>query len=204
MLRKVLVILVVLLFMTVLFSGCFGPEEEPKTKVRGSSYQGVSWTEVIPEKAAMLVQHDPESYIDDYSFLAGVPASVFYDETSDKLISYPLIFYENPNIGTGQLLTLNGGQGVEYFMEDWMTYSDSELDVLQLVNVEESGTVSSKWSAKNVIDINANSMGVWISNWMGNPYFNRTWIRTITQIHRIWFSSSCVLNSYQHNSYEKD
>jgi hypothetical protein len=156
MLRKSLVIIVILLFFSVPLSGCFGPEEEPKTRATGSSYQGVSWTEVIPEKAAMLVQHDTESYIDDYAYLAGVPASVYYDKNSDKIVSFPLLYYEDQNIGSGQELTLNGGQGMEYFMEDWMTYSDSELDLLQLVNIQDSGGATSKWSAKKTIEINSN------------------------------------------------
>jgi hypothetical protein len=157
MLRKGLVITIILLMILITFSGCFGPEEEKETKVSGEGYEGVSWTEVIPERAAMLIQHDSESYLDDYAYLAGVPASVYYDETSEKLISFPLLFYDNPSIGSDQTLTLNAGQGVEYFMEDWMTYSDGELDFLQLVNVPDGNPSTSKWKAKKIEKINSDN-----------------------------------------------
>jgi hypothetical protein len=156
MLRKGLVAIILVLLITVSFSGCFSSEKKKDTKVTDSGFEGVSFAEVIPQRAAMLVQHDSQSYIDDYAYLAGVPASVYYDESSDKLISYPLLFYEDPNQGSGEDLILNAGQGVDYFMEDWMTYSDEELDYLQLVNIADESTVTQKWSAKETKTINSN------------------------------------------------
>jgi hypothetical protein len=170
MLRKGLVFIILFLLLTVAFSGCFGPEEKDDTKVTDSGFEGVSWAEVVPESAVMMIQHDSESYIDDYAYLAGVPASVYYDEDADKLISYPLLFYEGPGKGSGETLTLNAGQGLEYFMEDWMTYCDDDLDFLQLVNIPEAGSVESKFSAKHTKTIDSDDYAkvaaeIAISNW---------------------------------------
>ncbi len=155
MLRKSLVLFIILLLLTVSISGCIESDEKKETKVTDNGFEGVSWKNVLPERSAMLIQHDAESYVDDYAFLAGVPASVYYDENSDKIISYPLLFYDRPNIGTGETLSLNAGQGVEYFMEDWMTYCENELDFLQLVNIPDAGALKSKYSAKNSVIFNS-------------------------------------------------
>ena len=151
MLRKGIVLITIILLLTITFAGCFGPEDVAETKPKEAGFEGVSHAQVIPVKAAMLVQHDSESYTDDYAYLAGVPASVFFDDNSNKLISYPLLYYDEPGKASGQDLVLNGGQGVEYFMEDWMTYSDGELDLLQIINAP-ADTLKSKWPArKNVV-----------------------------------------------------
>jgi hypothetical protein len=161
MIRKSLSILVIILLISILFAGCFGPEEVKETKVTEDGFSGVSWSNVVPENAAMLIQHDKNSYIDDYAYLAGVPASVFYDEDSDKLISYPLLFYEPPGKKTGQDAILNDGDSVVYFMEDWMTYSDGKLDYLQLVNIPQAESLKSKFpSAKSVIISDTDHAGV--------------------------------------------
>jgi len=155
--RKVFASLVIVFLLLVTFSGCIGTEEKKESKITGDGFEGVSWAQVIPERAAMLIQHDQESYTDDYAYLAGVPAAVYYNDDNDKIISYPLLFYDDSNIGVGQTLPLNAGQGVDYFMEDWMTYCDNELDYLQLVNIPEPGSVTSKWHAKNVVEINSDN-----------------------------------------------
>ncbi len=172
MLKKILTVAILVLFITISFMGCLGPDEVKDTVPTEAGFSGVSWTDVIPQRSAMLIQHDQESYTDDYAYLAGVPAAVYHDKNSDKLISYPLLFYDNAGQGTGETLTLNGGQGLEYFMEDWMTISENELDLLQLVNIptNEIDSVISKWPAKNRVVINSNDHAklasqIAINNW---------------------------------------
>ena len=96
MIRKYQAGIIIVLLLTISFSGCFGPEEVKETTPTETGFNGVSWASVIPEKAAMLIQHDEDTYLDDYAYLAGVPASVFYDSNSDNIISYPLLFTKNP------------------------------------------------------------------------------------------------------------
>ncbi len=155
MFRKFIAITILIILITLSFSGCFGPEEIKETKPSQAGFTGVSWSNVIPQRAAMLIEHDKSSYIDDYAYLAGVPASVYYDKSSDKIISYPLLFYSPPGKQSGEQLTLNDGKSIEYFMEDLMTISDNKLDFLQLVNIPEADSLTSKWPARETMIIDS-------------------------------------------------
>ncbi len=170
MIRKLFTVFIITLLLTILFAGCLGPEEKTETKIKEPGFSGVSWREVVPAKAAILVQHDKESYIDDYAYLAGVPAAVFHDKNSDKLISYPLLFYEPPGKETGQRATLNAGDGVQYFMEDWMTIYDGKLDYLQLINIPDASSLESKYPAQKTVIIESDDYAtlaakIATSNW---------------------------------------
>ena len=59
-----------------------------------SGFEGVSWTKVVPIKKACFVRFDENSLVDDFAYMAAVPASVFYDEKTKRIYSYPLLFYD--------------------------------------------------------------------------------------------------------------
>ena len=106
----------------------------------GSDMTAVSWQKLAPVNGASFVYFDPDSYLDDYAFLAGVPASTFSE--NGMVYSYPLLYYEDPVEGANNMQALNASQGVQYFMEDWYTYCDEELDFVNLINMpEEASTV---------------------------------------------------------------
>ena len=96
--------------------------------------KGPSTFPVVPLKKLILVNHDKESKLDDYSFLAAVSSAVF--KSNGKLFSNPLLFFEEEfSWEEDKDRTLNPRQGLDYFMEDWMSYCDDELDQMILINV---------------------------------------------------------------------
>ena len=101
-----------------------------------------------------LVNYDENSYLDDYAYLAAIPTAVFnYDNT---LISHPLLFYEDEyKWEEDRERIFNAYQGLDYFMEDWMEYSNGKLDQKILINMDEND--ASKWDAKETITIKANN-----------------------------------------------
>ena len=109
--------------------------------------KGPSYLPVVPIQKTTMVMFDEESYFDDYSYLAAVPGSVFKEE--DTLYSNPLLYFqEEVEYESEAKRPLNAGEGITYFMEDWMSYSDSKLDQMTLVNVPRS-KISRDWDAKN-------------------------------------------------------
>jgi hypothetical protein len=111
--------------------------------------KGVSWRPFIPLKKTTFVQFDEESYTDDYAYLASVPTSVFYDKHNDIIYSHPLLFYQEKNLDEKHKeRSLNAYQGIDYFMEDWMGYSNGDLDQMTLINVERK-QLNSDWGANN-------------------------------------------------------
>ncbi|MCJ2534255.1 MAG: hypothetical protein LN364_03360, partial [Candidatus Thermoplasmatota archaeon] len=115
--------------------------------------RGVSWKPNIPLKRTTFIQLDQESYLDDYAYLAAVPTSVFYDKNSDKIFSNPLLFYEDEYYPEEEKeRTLNARQGIDYFMEDWMSYCEGYLDQMTLINVPKS-KLDVSWRAKNYTTI---------------------------------------------------
>jgi len=109
--------------------------------------KGPSYKPVVPIKKITLVEHQTDSYLDDYAYLAAIPTAVF--EENNKLFSHPLLFYEDEydytdNIGR----SFNARQGLDYFMDDWMQYSDDHLDQFTTINVQQS-KIPSNWKSKN-------------------------------------------------------
>lgn len=117
-----------------------------------SGFEGVSWRDVVPLNKATLVQFDENSYIDDFAYLAAVPSTVFYDEKTDKLYSNPLLFYEESMERSKEELSLNARQGLDYFMEDWITYTGRPKKI-EYINVE--GT---PWKADNYTYIQSDNV----------------------------------------------
>jgi len=50
-----------------------------------------SYKPIMPLKKTTFVGFDDESYLDDYAYLASVPANIFKE--NDVLFSNPLLFY---------------------------------------------------------------------------------------------------------------
>lgn len=122
--------------IAVIFAGCIGPGDRPRGSDDTPGSLGISWADMVPIKKTMMVGYDPDSYLDDYAYLSAVPASVFYSPESNQLYSNPLLFYEPPmDISDDEHRTLNSNQGIQYFMEDWSTYCESDFDSVQLINI---------------------------------------------------------------------
>ena len=143
------------LAILLLISGIFieGGDIFVDNGINYGSFKSVSWTEVIPVKKVAFVGFDENSYLDDYAFLAAIPATTFY--ANGKLYSYPLLFYEERKINSKKELTLNASQGIKYFMEDWLSYCGN-------VEIEFINANATKWNAKysyinssNIYDIAA-------------------------------------------------
>ena len=125
--------------------------------------KGVSWQSVVPMKKVTFVNYDETSYVDDYAYLAAIPTAVFSD--GNKLFSNPLLFYQDEDKSTDtKNLPLNARKGIDYFMEDWMSYCDGKLDKMTLIGVPQS-KLDSSWSAKNYDIINAINITRLQANW---------------------------------------
>ena len=117
--------------------------------------KGVSWRPVLPLKKVTFVNFDKDSYLDDYAYLAAVPTAVFYDKSRDRLISHPLLFYQDPYpIKNDKERTLDARKGIDYFMEDWLSYCNGRMDQMVLINVDKEKV--KQWPAKNIVEIRGN------------------------------------------------
>jgi len=127
-------------------------------------FEGVSWKNVIPLKRVAFVGFDEDSYLDDYSYLASIPANTFYDDTSNKIISNPLLYYDPPRNDKA----LDSNMGINYFMDDWIKYC-GELDQIQIINTNQN-EIKQKWEATSYLEINEEdpyetASKIAISNW---------------------------------------
>jgi hypothetical protein len=111
--------------------------ETSKTYVEGFD-RGVSWRSYIPLKKAVFVDFIENGYLDDYAYLAAVPTSVFYDKNNEKIFTNPLLFYQEEYFPTDEKKrALNARQGIDYFMEDWVSYCGHRLDQIVGINIDE-------------------------------------------------------------------
>ena len=116
--------------------------------------KGLSSLPVVPMKKATMVNFDKDTLLDDYAYLACVPTAVFNHD--DKLFSHPLLFYEDEyKWEEDKYRSLNARQGLDYFMEDWMSYCNDQLDQMTLINVPE-GKVD-QWAAKEYVTIDGDN-----------------------------------------------
>jgi hypothetical protein len=115
--------------------------------------KGPSYTSVVPLEKATFINFDEDSYIDDYSYLASIPTSVFKDQEENRLFSHPLLFYnEEDDYDEEKFITLNDYKGIDYFMEDWMGYCNGRMDKMNLINLEEKD-LDSDWKAQDITEI---------------------------------------------------
>jgi hypothetical protein len=112
--------------------------------------KGLSYTSVVPMKKTTFVGYDENSILDDYAYLAAVPTTVF--DYNGRLFSYPLLFYQDQlKIEDEKDVSLDARSGINYFMEDWMSYC-GQLDQMTLINVPKN-KLDSSWSAKEYVEI---------------------------------------------------
>jgi len=117
--------------------------------------KGISWKPYISLKRTTFVNFDEESYTDDYAYLASVPTAVFYDKNTDQIFTNPLLFYQEKNQNVKHKeRSLNAYQGIDYFMEDWLNYSNGHLDQLTLINIKKN-KLNSDWRANNYTSIDS-------------------------------------------------
>jgi hypothetical protein len=113
--------------------------------------KGVSWANVVPVKKVTFVNFDENSLLDDYAYLAAIPTSVFYDGNG-RLFSHPLLYYQAPYpVKEDKERSLNARQGIDYFMEDWMSYCKGRLDQMILINVDKDKV--RQWPSRDVTKI---------------------------------------------------
>lgn len=117
--------------------------------------KGPSYLPVVPLKNVFLINYDEDSYLDDFAYLAAIPSSVF--RQNGRLFSYPLLFFDEPyEYEEDSERTLNPRQGLDYFMDDWMSYCNGQLDQLKSVNVGIN-ELDESWRAKESFMIDSDS-----------------------------------------------
>ncbi len=132
--------------------------------------KGVTYKPVVPVKRTTFVGYDESSYIDDYAYLSAVPTTVFHDKNGDRVFSSPLLFFQDEMIiGEEKQRSLNAWQGIDYFMDDWMSYSNEKLDQITLINVERS-QLEHDWQAQTYASISGDdpiaiARGVALHDW---------------------------------------
>lgn len=118
--------------------------------------KGVSYKPFVPLKQITFVGHDTTSLLDDYAYLSAVPTSIFLDKQNDVLYAHPLLFYEDEyRYEDDKERTLNARQGIDYFMEDWMGYSNGQLDQITYINVDSE--IPREWRSKKEASISGNN-----------------------------------------------
>jgi len=142
----------ILMIIFILCLNIIQPYSTANSNINGFD-KGVSWKPVVPIEKVTFVDFNGESYIDDYSYLAAIPTTVFYFE--DKLYSHPLIYYQDQLNLEEREITLDARKGIDYFMEDWMDYCYQKLDEMILINVPKNKV--DHWDAKNYTVINGNN-----------------------------------------------
>lgn len=137
-----------------------------KSKLSGYGFDGVGYENIVMAEKATLVQYDPDGLLDDYGYLAAVPASVFYSPSNDKIVANPVMFTQDRMEGLSRddkMLAQDAQQGVEYLMDDFVTISEENFDVIQTVNVDPS-------KASGLIDQFGVSEAEYIPINAGDPY----------------------------------
>jgi len=153
MFKKIFVFsIVTLMIALVLFQPIITADDPPI--FRKGFDKGVSFENVVPLKKATFINYDEKSYLDDYAYLASVPSSVFYEE--DNLYSHPLLFYQDYFTPEDEKeLPLYSRSGIDFFMEDWISYCGTELDEIIGVNVPKNELYS--WNSKSYSVIEGDS-----------------------------------------------
>jgi len=148
---------ITLVVACILLMGMFLPftQAVDVNRIEGCD-KGPSYTNVVPMKKITFVNYDEETYLDDYAYLAAVPTAIFKDQTSGRLFSNPLLYYQDEYESEKDIeKSLNARQGLNYFMEDWMQYSNDRLDQMTLINVEKEKV--SQWGSNNINEIESDS-----------------------------------------------
>ena len=111
--------------------------------------KGISWQPMVPLKKATFVNFCSEEKLDDYAYLAAVPTAVFTDIEEKRTFSNPLLYYQDEMIIEDEKeRSLNARQGIDYFMEDWVSYCGGTLDQLTLINVQKN-QIDPLWKSRD-------------------------------------------------------
>ena len=155
MIKKLSSLVVVLAVLVMVSATIFPVVFGANTNNISSFDKGPSYKSVVPLKKTTFVAFDEDTYIDDYAYLAAVPTAVFDD--GDRLFSNPLLFYQDDlDMKDEKEITMDSKKGIDYFMEDWMSYCNGKLDQLTLINVPVR-EIDSSWNAKETMLINSNN-----------------------------------------------
>lgn len=172
-LTLILISLILTSFSQIINSENNSIETEPESDTLETN--GIAWKPLKPIKKATFVEYSPETYLDDYAYLASIPSSIFQYE--DKLYASPLLFYEEEYVGADDEKVLNSFQGVQYFMEDWVNCSDGELDIIEYIKMpsESESSPELQWTAKEIVEIKENNpydiaKEIALQNWEYSKY----------------------------------
>lgn len=157
MIKKLTFQIILISLILTSFSPLIESENDFQAKEQENDFSetnGIAWKPLVPIKKATFVEYDPDSYLDDYAYLASIPSSIFHQD--GKLYASPLLFYEKEWNGTDKEKVLNSVQGVKYFMEDWINCSGRELDVIEYIKMPKDNNTKLCWSGKDNFEIRAN------------------------------------------------
>ncbi len=168
--RRSLILLLAVLFLSTPFLS--GGERTLAAKGIPVGFQGVSYRDMTSINKATLIEQDGDGILDDFAYLAEVPASAFNSKGSDRVFMNPVLFYEPPKDTSDAQRTMDPYQGIGYLMEDMVTLSGGELDKIELVgfNGETPGQVQNEWKASKVKHLDAGdpftlSAKIALENW---------------------------------------
>ncbi|MDF1539655.1 MAG: C25 family cysteine peptidase, partial [Candidatus Thorarchaeota archaeon] len=118
--------LMVILSLLILYVLPMGIQTNQYTEFN-PSYQTLFMESDIPEDSvplsrATLVSYDPDSYLDDFAYMAAVPSSLFY---------YGGVRYTSPLLFTGGSLT------EQWLIEDWNEYLSADGGIADVIAVGE-------------------------------------------------------------------
>jgi len=117
--------------------------------------KGPSYSRVVPMKKTTLIRLNPDELYDDYAYLAAIPTAVFNED--ETLFSNPLLFYQDKmDLEDDEDLPSDAYTGIKYFMEDWMSISDKQLDKMTLIDLDKKD-LDSDWDAKEHFTIDSQS-----------------------------------------------
>lgn len=120
-------------------------------------FEGVSYTDMTSIDKATIINHDREGTLDDYAYIAEVPASVFRYAEGDRVIMNPVLFYEKPRETSDVERTDNTYPAINYYMEDMVTVADGSLDKIELVGFSGNtpGDVGSSWATDKIVHLDS-------------------------------------------------
>lgn len=145
--KKSYIIITVLILLSVGNIFLHPIQADSSYEIKGFD-KGPSFANVVPMEKVTFVNYDENTLIDDYSYLAALPTAIFYNRVDKCIFSNPLIFYQDEyQEELDKERSLNARQGINYFMEDWMSYSYKQLDKMTLINVPKS-KLDPSWKAK--------------------------------------------------------
>jgi len=149
-------IISITVLISLIFMSCVTPvisAENVNINRINAFEKGIPWQKFETLKKVTFVNFDKETLIDDYAYLASIPASIF--SNGDMIFSSPLLFFQSQNSYPNEIeyKFLNDYMGTHYFMEDFMGYCNGKLDQITTINVDKEDLEDS-WDAENYCYLN--------------------------------------------------